>query len=91
VLGLKRGISDVGRLARASQNRRAGNYSLDSLKESGALGYAADVVLCLTEAQEGCATPPACTVELTVAKNRRWNYCGRQPSTFYKLLEIERQ
>jgi len=53
----------------------AGNYgngsaALDSLKASGALEYAADVVLFLTEAQEQRATPPARAVELTVAKNR---------------------
>ena len=64
-------------LALASQNRSAGNYgtgkgsaALDSLKESGDLEYAANVVLFLTEAQERCATPPARAVELTVAKNR---------------------
>ena len=64
-------------LALASQNRSAGNYgngkgsaALDSLKESGDLEYAADVVLFLTEAQECMATPPARAVELTVAKNR---------------------
>jgi replicative DNA helicase len=64
-------------LALASQNRSAGNYgngkgtaALDSLKESGDLEYAADVVLFLTEAQERQAMPPARAVELTVAKNR---------------------
>jgi replicative DNA helicase len=62
-------------LALASQNRSAGNYgngttALDSLKESGGLEYAADVVLFLTEAQERMATPPARAVELTVAKHR---------------------
>src|SRR5262245_24104290 len=64
-------------LALASQNRSAGNYgngkgsaALDSLKESGDLEYAADVVVFLTEAQERLATPPARAVELTVAKNR---------------------
>jgi replicative DNA helicase len=64
-------------LALASQNRSAGNYgtgkgsaALDSLKESGDLEYAADVVVFLTEAQEYTATPPARAVELTVAKNR---------------------
>jgi len=64
-------------LALASQNRSAGNYgngkgtaALDSLKESGDLEYAADVVLFLTEAQERMATPPARAVDLTVAKNR---------------------
>ncbi len=64
-------------LALASQNCSAGNdgngtgsAALDSLKESGDLESAADVVVCLTEAQERCATPPARAVELTVAKNR---------------------
>jgi replicative DNA helicase len=64
-------------LALASQNRSAGNYgngkgsaALDSLKESGDLEYAADVVVFLTEAQERMATPPARAVELTIAKNR---------------------
>ena len=64
-------------LALASQNRSAGNYgngkgsaALDSLKESGDLEYAADVVVFLTEAQDQMATPPARAVELTVAKNR---------------------
>jgi replicative DNA helicase len=64
-------------LALASQNHSAGNYgtgkgsaALDSLKESGDLEYAADVVVFLTEAQERLATPPARAVELTVAKNR---------------------
>jgi replicative DNA helicase len=64
-------------LALASQNRSAGNYgngkgsaALDSLKESGDLEYAADVVLFLTETQERMATPPARAVDLTVAKNR---------------------
>jgi replicative DNA helicase len=64
-------------LALASQNRSAGNYgngkgtaALDSLKESGDLEYAADVVLFLTEAQERMATPPARAVELTIGKNR---------------------
>jgi replicative DNA helicase len=64
-------------LALASQNRSAGNYgngkgtaALDSLKESGDLEYAADVVLFLTETQEHLATPPARAVDLTVAKNR---------------------
>jgi replicative DNA helicase len=64
-------------LALASQNRSAGNYgngkgsaALDSLKESGDLEYAADVVLFLTEAQERMAVPPARAIELTVAKNR---------------------
>ena len=65
-------------LALASQNRSAGHYgngkgtaALDSLKESGDLEYAADVVLFLTEAQERSATLPARAMELTVAKNRQ--------------------
>jgi replicative DNA helicase len=64
-------------LALASQNRAQGHYgngkgvaALDSLKESGDLEYAADVVLFLTEAQERLASPPARAVDLTVAKNR---------------------
>ena len=64
-------------LALASQNCSVGNdgngtgsAALDSLKESGDLEYAADVVVCLTEAQERCATSPARAVELTVAKHR---------------------
>ena len=65
-------------MALASQNRSPGNYgngkgsaSLDSLKESGNLEYAADVVLFLTEAQDRLATPPARAAELTVAKYRQ--------------------
>jgi hypothetical protein len=57
------GASQPG-LILASQNRSAGNYgngkgtaALDSLKESGDLEYAADVMLFLTEAQERLATP----------------------------------
>lgn len=64
-------------LALASQNRAQGNYgngkgtaALDSLKESGDLEYAADVVLFLTEAKERQAVPPARAVDLTIAKNR---------------------
>jgi replicative DNA helicase len=64
-------------LALASQNRAQGHYgngkgvaALDSLKESGDLEYAADVVLFLTEALDRQATLPARAVELTVAKNR---------------------
>jgi replicative DNA helicase len=63
-------------LALASQNRGAGNYSngtaaLDSLKESGDLEYAADVVLCLAGSHSVLAPPPARAVELTVVKNRQ--------------------
>jgi len=47
-----------------------GTAALDSLKASGDLEYAADVVLFLTEAKERLATPPVRAVELTVAKNR---------------------
>jgi replicative DNA helicase len=64
-------------LALASQNRAQGHYgngkgtaALDSLKESGDLEYAADVVLFLTEAMDRQATLPARPVELTIAKNR---------------------
>jgi replicative DNA helicase len=83
-------------LALASQNRSAGNYgngkgsaALDSLKESGDLEYAADVVLFLTEAQEGRATPPARAVELTVAKNRHGE-TGRVSLIFRPDLGIMR-
>jgi replicative DNA helicase len=65
-------------LALASQNRAQGHYgngkgvaALDSLKESGDLEYAADVVLFLTEALDRQATLPARPVELTIAKNRQ--------------------
>jgi replicative DNA helicase len=64
-------------LVLSSQNRAQGNYghgkgtaALDSLKESGDLEYAADVVLFLTEAQERQARSPARAVDLTIAKNR---------------------
>lgn len=64
-------------LALSSQNRSQGNYgngkgtaALDSLKESGDLEYAADVVLFLTEAKARQARPPARPVDLTIAKNR---------------------
>jgi replicative DNA helicase len=64
-------------LALSSQNRAQGDYgrgkgsaALDSLKESGDIEYAADVVLFLTQAPEGKATPPAVALELTVAKHR---------------------
>lgn len=84
-------------LALASQNRSAGNYgngkgtaALDSLKESGDLEYAADVVLFLTEAQERCATPPARAIELTVAKNRHGD-TGKLPLIFRPDLGTMRE
>jgi len=84
-------------LALASQNRSAGNYgngkgtaALDSLKESGDLEYAADVVLFLTEAQERLATPPARAVELTVAKNRHGD-TGKVPLIFRPALGTMRE
>jgi len=68
-------------LALASQNRSAGNYgngkgsaALDSLKESGDLEYAADVVMFLTEAQERMATPLARAVELDRGEEPPWRY-----------------
>ena len=71
------GASQPG-LILTSPNRSAGNYgngkgtaALDSLKESGDLEYAADVMLFLTEAQERLATPPARAIELPMAKNRQ--------------------
>lgn len=84
-------------LALASQNRSAGNYgtgkgsaALDSLKESGDLEYAADVVLFLTEAQERGATPPARAIELTVAKNRHGD-TGKMGLIFRPDLGIMRE
>lgn len=68
---------DAPVLALASQNRTAGDYgngkgtpALDSLKESGDLEYAADVVIFLTPAKERQATPPARAVDVTIAKHR---------------------
>lgn len=84
-------------LALASQNRSAGNYgngkgtaALDSLKESGDLEYAADVVLFLTEAQERLATPPARAVELPLAKNRHGD-TGKLPLIFRPDLGTMRE
>ena len=65
-------------LAIASQNRAGGDYgsdksgsaSLDSLKESGDLEYAADVALFLTRDDARPAQHPARSVRLTVGKNR---------------------
>lgn len=65
-------------LALASQNRAEGGYgdgkkgsaSLASLKESGDIEYAADVVIFLTPNPERGAIYPARAVDLTVAKNR---------------------
>jgi replicative DNA helicase len=84
-------------LALASQNRSAGNYgngkgtaALDSLKESGDLEYAADVVLFLTEAQERLASPPARAVDLTVAKHRHGDI-GRVELIFRPDLSTMRE
>jgi replicative DNA helicase len=84
-------------LALASQNRSAGNYgngkgsaALDSLKESGDLEYAADVVLFLTEAQERGTTPPARAIELTVAKNRHGD-TGKMGLIFRPDLGVMRE
>lgn len=65
-------------LAIVSQNRDKGDYgsngrggaTLDSLKESGDLEYAADLVLFLTRSQEATAVEPNRAITLTVAKNR---------------------
>jgi replicative DNA helicase len=84
-------------LALASQNRAQGHYgngkgaaALDSLKESGDLEYAADVVLFLTEAQERLAGPPARAVDLTVAKNRHGE-TGKVPLIFRPDLGTMRE
>jgi replicative DNA helicase len=71
-------------LAIASQNRASGDYgsdksgsaSLDSLKESGDLEYAADVVLFLTLDSSRPAQPPARSVRLHVSKNRHGEIGG---------------
>lgn len=65
-------------LAIVSQNRAQGDYgangkgapTLDSLKESGDLEYAADVVMFLHPAKDRTAVEPTRAVDLTVAKNR---------------------
>lgn len=65
-------------LAIVSQNREKGDYgtsgrggaTLDSLKESGDLEYAADLVLFLTRSQERTSVEPNRAIDLTVAKNR---------------------
>lgn len=64
-------------LALASQNRAQGDYgdgngssSLDSLKESGDLEYAADAVIFLTKSKKRQAVAPARAMDLVLAKNR---------------------
>jgi replicative DNA helicase len=64
-------------VALSSQNRSQGDYgrgkgnaSLDSLKESGDLEYAADVVVFLTPRDDPGAMKPAVPLKLTVSKNR---------------------
>jgi replicative DNA helicase len=65
-------------LAIVSQNRAQGDYgangkgapTLDSLKESGDLEYAADVVVFLHRSQSRQALEPTRAVDLTIAKNR---------------------
>jgi replicative DNA helicase len=61
----------------SSQNRSSGDYgkgggsaSLDSLKESGDLEYAADVVMFLRESDKRHPVHPAVAMDLVVAKNR---------------------
>ena len=68
-------------LALASQNRSAGNYgngkgsaALDSLKESGDLEYAADVVLFLTEAQERLRHPAGARGRADRGEEPAWRY-----------------
>lgn len=66
-------------LAIVSQNRAQGDYgangkgapTLDSLKESGDLEYAADVIMFLHPAQDRTAMEPTRAVDLSVAKNRK--------------------
>lgn len=65
-------------LAIVSQNRDKGDYgtngkgtpTLDSLKESGDLEYAADVVMFLHRSHERPSSEPNRAVDLSVAKNR---------------------
>jgi replicative DNA helicase len=66
-------------LVLSSQNRSSGDYgkgggssNLDSLKESGDLEYAADVVMFLKDASKdrGMLMPPLVPIDLVVAKNR---------------------
>ncbi|MDP9474834.1 MAG: DnaB helicase C-terminal domain-containing protein [Actinomycetota bacterium] len=65
-------------LAIVSQNRAQGDYgangkgapTLDSLKESGDLEYAADVVMFLHPAKDRPVMEPTRAVDLSVAKNR---------------------
>ncbi len=76
-------------LAIVSQNREKGAYgangsggaTLDSLKESGDLEYAADLVMFLTRSQERTAIEPNRAVDLTVAKNRNGEL-GKVEMTF---------
>lgn len=84
-------------LALASQNRSEGSYgggkgkaALDSLKESGDLEYAADVVMFLTGSDERSVFPPARAVDLTVAKNRDGEL-GYIPLIFRPDLGIMRE
>ncbi|KAF0250412.1 MAG: hypothetical protein FD167_191 [bacterium] len=84
-------------LALASQNRSEGSYgsgkgkaTLDSLKESGDLEYAADVVMFLTGSEQRPVTPPARAVDLTIAKNRDGEI-GYVPLVFRPDLGIMRE
>jgi replicative DNA helicase len=84
-------------LALASQNRSEGGYGtgkgkavLDSLKESGDLEYAADVVMFLTGSEERIVSPPARAVDLTIAKNRDGDV-GFVPLIFRPDLGIMRE
>lgn len=85
-------------LAIASQNRtgagldyrRSGGATLDSLKESGDLEYAADVVMFLTESHEREATLPARAVDLSVGKNRNGE-TGRVELVFRPDLGVLRE
>jgi replicative DNA helicase len=85
-------------LAIASQNRagagldykRGSGATLDSLKESGDLEYAADVVMFLTEAHDREATHPARAVDLSVGKNRNGE-TGRVELIFRPDLGVLRE
>lgn len=84
-------------LALASQNRSEGSYgggkgkaTLDSLKESGDLEYAADVVMFLTGSDQRPVTHPARAVDLTIAKNRDGEI-GYVPLVFRPDLGVMRE
>lgn len=63
-------VASQNRLGAGANYKSNGGPGLDSLKESGDLEYAADVVMFLGESTEAEATHPAQAVTLNVGKNR---------------------